>query len=162
VSDVELVMRRAAVVGRARVQVPPPVPLAGEVCFGGWRLVPDGRPPSDGDAADAPWTAWLPADRALVVRAWQPGDRIRAAGAPAGGAARRVKRYLAEARVPGPERRGWPVVVARGDAASAGSEEIVWVPGVCRSDAATDRPELPGQHYICERIERRSRRAGRG
>ena len=162
VSDVELVMRRAAAVGRVRVQVPAPVALDGAVCFGGWRIVPGGRAASAGDAVVDPWTAWLPSDRRLMVRAWRPGDRVRGAGARGGGEARRVKRFFAEARVPGPERSGWPVVVAAGDAASAGADEILWVPGVCRSDAATDRPELPGQLFICDRIDRRARRAGRG
>ena len=162
VSDVELVMRRAAAVGRVRVQVPAPVALDGAVCFGGWRIVPGGRAASAGDAVVDPWTAWLPSDRRLMVRAWRPGDRVRGAGARGGGEARRVKRFFAEARVPGPERSGWPVVVATRDPGSEGPDEIVWVPGVCRSDAATDRPELPGQLFICDRIDRRARRAGRG
>jgi tRNA(Ile)-lysidine synthase len=162
VSDVELVIRRAAAVGRVRVQVPDPVPFGDGLCFGAWRIVSDERPSRSGGRVDDAWTAWLPADRTLVVRGWRPGDRIRGAGVRGRDGARRVRRFFAEARVAGPERSGWPVVVAVGDAASVGGEEILWVPGVCRSDAATDRPELPGQHYICERIDRRSRRAGRG
>jgi hypothetical protein len=40
-------------------------------------------------------------------------------------------------------RAGWPVVVQGG--------EIVWIPGVRRSDAATVRPGEPTRHYVCER-----------
>ena len=70
------------------------------------------------------WRTWLPAGE-WAVRAWAPGDRL----APLAGVGRRaVRRLLAEARVPRSERTGWPVVT-RG-------ETILWVPGVCRSDAA--------------------------
>jgi tRNA(Ile)-lysidine synthetase-like protein len=89
--------------------------------------------------ADA-WSAALPAAVPLTVRAWQPGDRMRLAD---GGTARRVKRFLADARVRGRDREGWPVVLA--------GDEIVWIPGVRRSHAATDRPGRPGVLYLCER-----------
>ncbi len=82
----------------------------------------------------------LPADVPLAVRAWRPGDRMRAR---AGGTARRVKRFFADARVPGMDRAGWPVVLAAG--------EIVWIPGVRRSDAATVQPGRPGVRYECDR-----------
>ena len=86
------------------------------------------------------WTATLPADRALTVREWRAGDRMRAAGSRA---ARRVKRFFSDAGIAGPEREGWPVVLADG--------EIVWIPGVRRSDAATDRSGRPVLRYRCER-----------
>ncbi|MGZ9190634.1 MAG: tRNA lysidine(34) synthetase TilS [Gemmatirosa sp.] len=154
----ELVLRRSAADELPVPSVPGPVRLADGVQLGAWRF-------RIGDvAAGALWRARLPADRPLVVRAWRPGDRIRAVGrGGTEGKARRVKRFLAEARVPGPERLRWPVVVAVGGAgAGPVVEEILWVPGVCRSDAATDRPETPGQHFICERIDRRPRRDRRG
>lgn len=70
------------------------------------------------------WRTWI-AGGAWAVRAWAPGDRL----APLGGVGHRaLRRLLAEARVPRRERTGWPVVT-RGEA-------ILWVPGVCRSDAA--------------------------
>jgi len=70
------------------------------------------------------WRTWIPAGE-WAVRAWAPGDRL----APLAGVGRRaVRRLLAEARVPRRERGSWPVVT-RG-------ETILWVPGVCRSDAA--------------------------
>jgi hypothetical protein len=33
--------------------------------------------------------------------------------------------------------------------------EIVWIPGVRRSDAATVRPGEPGLSYVCESIHTR-------
>ncbi len=91
-------------------------------------------------AADDLWTAELPADGRLTVRPWRPGDRMRAAGA---SAARRVKRFFGDAGIAGPDREGWPVVLVDG--------EIVWIPGVRRSDAATDRSGRPVLRYRCER-----------
>jgi tRNA(Ile)-lysidine synthetase-like protein len=82
----------------------------------------------------------LPVDATLTVRGWRPGDRMRVAGA---NAARRVKRFFADARIAGPDRAGWPVVLA--------GDEIVWIPGVRRSDAATVRSGRPGLRYTCER-----------
>ncbi|GLC26447.1 tRNA lysidine(34) synthetase TilS [Roseisolibacter agri] len=146
----ELVLRRAAA-WRPTASPPGNEPLADGLTFGGWRF---GASQGEAAAVDPAWSAWLPADRPLEVRAWRPGDRIRAAGKQG---ARRVKRFLAEAGIPGRERPGWPVVVAGGD-----GQEILWIPGVCRSDAATDRHATPGQHFICERIDRRPRPERRG
>lgn len=108
--------------------------LNGTVRLGEWRLRPTSR------SGDDPWTAELPAGRALSVRAWRPGDRMRGEGR---AAARRVKRWLADARVPADRRAGWPVVLA--------DDEIVWIPGVRRGHAATDRSGRPGLAYLCER-----------
>jgi tRNA(Ile)-lysidine synthase len=54
-----------------------------------------------------------------------------------------VKRFFGDAGIVGPDREGWPVVLADG--------EIVWIPGVRRSDAATDRSGRPVLQYRCER-----------
>lgn len=86
------------------------------------------------------WSAWLPADATLEVRAWRAGDRMISSG----NRARRVKRFLADCRVAAPDREGWPVVVANG--------EIVWIPGVRRGDAATVRPGRPRICFLCERL----------
>ena len=68
-------------------------------------------------------TAWF-IPGALAVRPWEPGDRIH----PLGGAGRRlVVKCLQEAKVPRRMREGWPMVLDQ-------SGEIVWVPGVCRSN----------------------------
>jgi len=108
--------------------------LTDAVRFGGWRFARARAAGAD------PWTAELPADRPLHVRAWRPGDRMRAGERTP---ARRVKRFLADARVPAELRAGWPVVLA--------GSEIVWIPGVRRSSAATDRSGRPGLTYSCER-----------
>jgi len=126
-----------------------PVSLDGAVRFGEWRLwpVPRGQDRSndsrgeDGRVqAEDPWVANLPADRRLSVRVWRPADRMRLR---ARGAARRVKRFFGDARIPGPSRAGWPVVLA--------DDEIVWIPGVRRSDAASERSGRPVVRYACER-----------
>jgi tRNA(Ile)-lysidine synthase len=112
----------------------PEAALTDVVRFGDWRFAPADAAGSD------PWTAELPADRPLRIRAWRPGDRMRAGTSTP---ARRVKRFLADARVPVELRAGWPVVLA--------GSEIVWIPGVRRSRAATDRSGRPGLTYTCER-----------
>ncbi len=103
------------------------------VRLGAWRFTP-GR-----GRADDPWTAALPAEAESVVRPWRPGDRMMAAGARG---PRRVKRFLSEARITGPHRSQWPVVVSDG--------VVVWIPGVRRSDAATARPGRSEVSYECE------------
>ncbi|HEX5580572.1 MAG TPA: tRNA lysidine(34) synthetase TilS, partial [Gemmatimonadaceae bacterium] len=122
---------------RRRLRVPEDeVPLTGGVRLGGWRLRVVARA-----AEDDPWRVALPADARLAVRPWRPGVRMTAAGR---GAARRVKRFLADAGIAGPLRQGWPVVLVDG--------EIAWIPGVCRSGAATARPGRPAVYYQCDRI----------
>ncbi len=89
------------------------------------------------------WSATLPAGERPTVRRWVPGDRL----APATGQQRRrVKRYLSEAGVRGRDRLDWPVVVA--------GDDVVWIPGVRRSDAASERSGRPVRTYVCERIDR--------
>jgi len=88
------------------------------------------------------WSAKLPAGKTLTVRAWQPGDRM----VPAGGDVRRVKGLLRDAGVDASSRASWPVVLA--------DDEIVWVPGVRRSSAASARSGRPVVTYHCERIDR--------
>jgi tRNA(Ile)-lysidine synthase len=61
-----------------------------------------------------------------AVRGWRPGDRIRPLD---GRGSRAVATLLRERRIPPAQRRSWPVVVDAADAT------IVWVPGICRSDA---------------------------
>jgi tRNA(Ile)-lysidine synthase len=112
--------------------------LADGLAVGSWRFSCI-EAPVIGVEADPRW-ATLPNDLRITVRAWRDGDRLAGGdGVPA----RRVKRWLAEAGVAGPERRGWPVVLADG--------EIVWIPGVRRSDAASVRSGRPGLCYLCER-----------
>ena len=89
------------------------------------------------------WTAALPAESKAIVRPWSAGDRLTVSG---GQQPRRVKRYLSDAGVHGLDRAGWPVVVA--------GDDVIWIPGVRRSDAATERSGRPVRHYVCERIDR--------
>jgi tRNA(Ile)-lysidine synthase len=122
-----------------------PSVLAGELRFGDWyfSVADEGAGGGVEGPGSSAWVAALPADRTLTVRAWQPGDRLVKSGK--GGMARRVKRFLAEAGVAGPDRAGWPVVLA--------DDEIVWIPGVRRSDAATVRSGRPVVLYACDRID---------
>ena len=130
-----------------------PVSLDGVVRFGEWRFRPvptvqkrdertstESPGESGGKQGEGLWVADLPADRHLSVRAWRDADRMRPRTR---GAARRVKRFFGDAHIPGPSRAGWPVVLA--------GDEIVWIPGVRRSDAASERSGRPVVRYACER-----------
>lgn len=112
--------------------------------WGRWRFrrVTDGTVAAEAaNAADAVSWFGVSGGARVGVRPWEPGDRIRTAGAPAG---RRVTRYFVEAGVPALDRPEWPVVLQ--------AEEVVWVPGVCRSVAALYRPGWPDLiWYRCER-----------
>ena len=85
------------------------------------------------------WTARLPANRRIIVRRWMPGDTMIPAP---GRTPRKVKRLLSSAGVTGHDRATWPVVLA--------GDEIVWIPGVRRSNAATERTGQPVLMYCCE------------
>ncbi|MEJ7808880.1 MAG: tRNA lysidine(34) synthetase TilS [Gemmatimonadaceae bacterium] len=87
------------------------------------------------------WQAALPDDAPVEVREWRPGDRMVPAGS---SVPRRVKGLLRDAGVDGARRGRWPVVLVAG--------EIVWVPGVRRSEAATVRSGRPFTLYECERL----------
>ncbi|HUO52828.1 MAG TPA: tRNA lysidine(34) synthetase TilS [Gemmatimonadaceae bacterium] len=105
----------------------------GVATVGAWRFRPA---PAAGDAL---WCAALPADAELTARAWRPGDRMTPLGADA---PRRVKGLLRDAGLDAARRAGWPVVLA--------GEEIVWIPGVRRSLAATERSGRPVVTLCCE------------
>jgi tRNA(Ile)-lysidine synthase len=110
--------------------------LSAGVQLGGFRF--DTRD----EAVVSLWSAKLPSRKKLTVRAWSPGDRM----VPAGGDARRVKGLLRDAGVDAASRGAWPVVLA--------DDEIVWVPGVRRSSAASARSGRPEVTFHCERIDR--------
>jgi tRNA(Ile)-lysidine synthase len=104
------------------------------VRWGSWSF----HPGAIGDGSDC-WSAWLPADRPLWVRSWQPGDAMSVRfGQPP----RKVKRFLSDAGVTGHDREGWPVVLA--------GDQIVWIPGIRRGEAATARSGRPGLAFACE------------
>jgi tRNA(Ile)-lysidine synthase len=109
--------------------------LIPELQLGVWRF----STPQNGHTESIdPWIAQLPANAELSVRPWRPGDRMQLGP----GRWRRVKRFLSDAHVSGARRGEWPVVLA--------GDEIIWIPGVRRSDAAAVRPGRPGVLYRCD------------
>jgi len=127
----ELMLRRGSAGGEGEVVLPD----TGTVQWGGFRFSV-----GSGSASDDQWGAELTGAGPLVVRRWRAGDRL---GPAQGQGRRRVTRYLSDAKLGGSERVGWPVVLQ--------GEEIVWIPGVRRSDAATVRSGRPARYYLCER-----------
>jgi tRNA(Ile)-lysidine synthase len=126
----ELAFGRLRIVRAAAEPAGGVLPLAGrrgEGRWGGWRIAwrPDRAPERQERSSH---TAWFSADE-LVVRPWLPGEMVR----PLAGAGRRlVVRCFQEARVPRRSRAEWPVLAA--------PEVVVWIPGVCRSDALLPPP----------------------
>jgi tRNA(Ile)-lysidine synthase len=131
--------RTAYIIERAKApSIPAVLPKEGSLVWGGFRFRVCAS-----SAQASPWTAAFAGAAGGIVRAWSAGDRLLPAG---GQPRRRVSRYLSDVRLTGSERDAWPVVVA--------GEDVVWIPGVRRSDAATDRSGRPVRHYVCERIDR--------
>ena len=121
------------------------MPALGELVWGGFRFrvgSADELAGQEGRMSDGSWTAFLSTLEHATVRAWGAGDRLASA---AGRPRRRVKRYLSDAGLHGMDRAGWPVVVA--------GEDVVWIPGVRRSDAATVRSGRPVRLIVCERLD---------
>lgn len=114
-----------------------PATLGDGLFWGKWRFTPVDRP-VDSDA----WSASFPSGIELSVRRWRAGDAMDLGG----GRRRKVKELLSDRGITGLRRADWPVVVA--------DDRIVWVPGVRRSDAATDRSGRPRRTYRCEFHER--------
>jgi tRNA(Ile)-lysidine synthase len=121
-----------------RASTSPDVPARSIAATGGrwgdWHFRPAVAPERD----DA-WCATLPVDGSFTVRTWRPGDRMVARH---GESPRLVKHFLSNAGVTGHERSRWPVVLV--------GEQIVWIPGVRRSEAATARSGRPGLPLVCE------------
>jgi tRNA(Ile)-lysidine synthase len=113
------------------------VVLRDGLTFDRWTFSAIASPPRSNDA----WFARLPAGVPITVRRWQAGDRMRSGAGPA----RRVKRYLTDARVSGALRPRWPVVLAAG--------EVTWIPGV-RHGVASDRDGQPEVLFRCELNDR--------
>jgi tRNA(Ile)-lysidine synthase len=119
---------------------PSPLALSHTTSWYDWSFRPAKRAVDD----DA-WFAWLPADRPLMIRAWTAGDAM---GIRPSGRVRKVKQLLSAAGVTGHQRVTWPVVVAEQ------SGEILWVPGVRRSDAASGPAGRSGLSFVCEYVNR--------
>lgn len=116
------------------------VVLGASTAWDAWRFAVVSSSPAKLDA----WLARLPEGKPLTVRAWRPGDRMRA-----GGMTRRVKRFLSDAGISGKLRARWPVVLC--------GDEIVWIPGIRRGDAVAARPGRPGVLIRCACTERSER-----
>jgi tRNA(Ile)-lysidine synthase len=115
---------------------PAPIPAEGGISFGGFRI--EAAVGASTAAERGGWTASL-VPGSYRIRAWQSGDRIR----PLGGVGHRpVSVLFREAHVAPGRRTHWPVVVA--DDAT-----IVWVPGICRSDA---RIPTEGTEALCVHV----------
>jgi tRNA(Ile)-lysidine synthase len=101
----------------------------GRLKWNGWEV--SWRQDTTGTLRRSSFVTWVtPGDNR--VRSLASGDRI----VPLGGVGRRrVRRLLMEARVPFRERDGYPVLVR--------SDEVLWVPGVCRSRNAVPRAGEP-------------------
>jgi len=107
----------------------------GEATWGSWRFrwTPDLAPEHQTRIG---LTAWFSSD-SLLVRAWSPGEKLK----PLGATGRRlVVRCFQEMRVPRSRREYWPVV--------AQQQEIIWIPGVCRSDV-----QLPSHGSEAVRVD---------
>ena len=142
---IEVLRRRDDILLRsARSSAPDAAILDATLDWGRWRFARCDAVAGEGEGSSGSvWIAALPGARRLVVRAWRDGDRMHGAG---DAAPRRVKRFLRDAGLVGPEREGWPVVVC--------GDDVVWIPGVRRSSAATVRSGRPEVVYVCERTER--------
>jgi tRNA(Ile)-lysidine synthase len=101
----------------------------GEVTWNAeWRLRwrPDAAPTTVDRIA---WVTWARDGVPLGWRSMLPGDRLR----PLGGPGRRsVARLLMEAKVPRLARERYPLLVS--------NDEVLWIPGVCRGEAALPTP----------------------
>ena len=117
---------------------PEPLALSTDTRWGDWSF----RRAAQDIGTDS-WSAWLPADRPLWIRIWQAGDAMTC---PDVQGPRKVKHFLSDAGVTGHERTEWPVILA--------GDQVVWIPGVRRSDAANGRPGRPGLPFVSEYINR--------
>jgi tRNA(Ile)-lysidine synthetase-like protein len=121
----EQVFHRLVVVRRERSAVPSAHVLSGtsgEAEWGRWRLR-WGTDPAPARLERTALTTWV-APAPLELRRWAPGERIRPLRGRGG---RLLVRCFQDARVPRSRRADWPVLY--------GPDDLVWVPGVCRSEA---------------------------
>ena len=76
----------------------------------------------------------------LVIRPWQPGDRIMPFGFD--GHHKKLQDVFSDAHVPPEARHAWPVVAADG--------EILWVPGLVRAEIGRlDDDMAQGVELLC-------------
>jgi tRNA(Ile)-lysidine synthase len=134
----ELAFGRLRLCRQSSGVIPGLLPLEGErgeASWGSWRFrwTPDLAPEHQDRVG---LTAWFSSE-SLLVRAWSAGEKLR----PLGGTGRRlVVRCFQDMRVPRSRREYWPVV--------AQHQEIIWIPGVCRSDV-----QLPSHGSEAVRVD---------
>jgi len=139
--DWQVVRSRDALQLRASTDTPPTptaLALSESTNWAVWRFIP-----TSAERLEDPWRARLPAGRPLTIRAWRRGDVMIA------GAARRtrkVKELLSRAGVTGHDRMNWPVVTV--------GDDIIWIPGVRRSEVAADSAGQPWLSFLCEYLNR--------
>jgi tRNA(Ile)-lysidine synthase len=117
-------LRVAELVPEVEIEPSPLEGREGERSWGRWRFrwQPASAPEQQGRLDLHAW--FSPASAPLLVRSWRPGERLR----PLGGSGRRLLvRCFQEARVPRSLRASWPILAL--------NDDVVWVPGICRSDA---------------------------
>jgi tRNA(Ile)-lysidine synthase len=94
----------------------------GEAAWGAWRMRWRVEPAPE-RLERTGLTTWV-APAPLQFRRWNAGERIRPLRGRGG---RLLVRCFQEARIPRSRRADWPVLY--------GPDDLVWVPGVCRSEA---------------------------
>jgi tRNA(Ile)-lysidine synthase len=109
--------------------VPAPATLAipGTASFGGYEVTASTSRPAGDVALDA-----AAVGDAVLLRPWQPGDRMRPAGL---GGTRKLQDLFTDRKVPREARPQVPIVVVDG--------EIAWVPGVAVGESFRARPGKP-------------------
>jgi tRNA(Ile)-lysidine synthase len=140
--DAEIAFDRVRIVPSQSVREPAAAVECGDddegrVRWRGWEIA--WRPDAAGRPHREAYTTWV-TPGVSTLRAAEAGDRIVPLGARG---RRKVRRLLMEARVPVRERGSYPVLVR--------DDEVVWVPGICRS--RHDLPE-PGEGAL--RLEARA------
>jgi tRNA(Ile)-lysidine synthase len=94
----------------------------GEGSWGNWRFRWE-KTTAPEQQARGEMSAWFTLEP-VTIRAWLPGEKLK----PLGATGRRlVVRCFQEGRVPRSRRVSWPIL--------AQSDDVIWIPGVCRSAA---------------------------
>ncbi|MEM7333715.1 MAG: tRNA lysidine(34) synthetase TilS [Chloroflexota bacterium] len=95
----------------------------------GWQIeaqiiiIPDSKPLF---VKDLGWEAYLPVQKyPLILRTRQPGERVKPLGM--NGRSRKLKKVMSEQHIPQSLRDSWPVLTI--------DDEVVWVPGVIRTES---------------------------
>ncbi len=121
-----LVLRRAAMEHEAPRAVPWGTTESGAIEFAGWTIAWE---PDTAEAQHRHGLSTWVTPGSGVIRALRRGDRL----VPAGGVGHRpARRMLMEARVPRESRDRYPILTR--------DDDILWIPGVCRSAIALPTP----------------------